>query len=463
MILKRSLPVFLVSALLVIVSCSKEKSIDTGGNTPPPTGDSVTEADKLNDTTLEYSKDIYLWYNQIPSTFDARSYADPSEVMVAIRQYSNEPGFTQPVDRWSFAIKQAEWDNISSGVYEDFGMNVFFLAEGDLRVRAIEKNSPAGQAGIHRGWQIVKVNNNTNITTGNASFLVDAIYNSTTSSFTFKKPDGTTVDITLNAASYQEDPIYLDTVYNTGGKTVGYLVFNSFLGDTSQIYTGFDRVFNKFQQAGVNEVVVDLRYNGGGYVSVQQKLANYLVSAVADGDIMMNQEYNDKYSQYNETTRFGKLGTLNLNRIFFIVSQGTASASELLINNMKPWMDVKIVGPEASYGKPVGYFPIPVGDWYIFPVSFRSTNKNGEGKYFNGLAPDKLVADGLDKDWGDQDEACLSSIIKYIGTGTFGFAEIPGVAAGRAGNSNIEMVKRSNTRFDAKTFKGLVDTRRRMR
>ena len=111
-----------------------------------------------------------------------------------------------------------------------------------------------------------------------------------------------------------------------------------------------------------------LRYNGGGYVSVQQKLANYLVSIAANGNVMMNQEYNDKYTQYNETTEFGKIGSLNLSRIFFIVSDNTASASELLINNMKPWMDVKFVGPEASYGKPVGYFPIPVGDWYIFPV-----------------------------------------------------------------------------------------------
>ena len=200
----------------------------------------------------------------------------------------------------------------------------------------------------------------------------------------------------------------------------------------------FNRIFNRFQTAGVNEVVVDLRYNGGGYVSVQQKLANYLTNVAANGNVMMNQEYNDKYTQYNETTEFSKIGSLNLTRIFFIVSDNTASASELLINNLKPWMDVKIVGPENSYGKPVGYFPIAVGDWYIFPVSFRSTNKNGEGGYFNGLTPDKLVADGLDKDWGDQNESCLASVLKYIGTGSFSFVEVPGMAAGRAGTSNVE-------------------------
>lgn len=460
MILKKSMPLLILAGMITIFSCSKEKSVDNGGNPPPPTGDSVSLKDRLNDTTVEYARDIYLWYKQIPADFNGRSYDDPNKVMTAIRQYSTEPGFTGPVDRWSFAIKQSEWDNISSGSSQDFGMDVFFLQDGDLRVKAVEKSSPAGAAGIHRGWQIVKVNNNTNITVANVDFLVTAIFNSASTSFTFKKPDGSTVDIVLNAAGYQSNPIFLDTVYNTGGKTVGYMVFNSFLGDTAQIYSGFDRVFNRFQTAGVNEVVIDLRYNGGGYVSVQQKLANYLVNATANGDVMMNQQYNDKYTQYNETTEFGKLGTLNLNRIFFIVSNNTASASELLINNLKPWMDVKLVGPEPSYGKPVGYFPIPVGDWYIFPVSFRSTNKNGEGNYFNGLTPDKLVADGLDKDWGDVNESCLSSIIKYIGTGTFGFAEIPGIAAGRAGSSNMEMLRNSNTKFSAKEFKGMVDPRR---
>jgi carboxyl-terminal processing protease len=459
MILKKSGPVVLAIGILTFVSCQKENSIENGKVTPPPTGDSISLSDRQNDTTLDYARDIYLWYNQIPATFDAHQYGDPNEVMTAIRQYSTEPGFTDPVDRWSFAIKQTEWDDLSSGSAQDFGLNVFFLQDGDLRVKAVEPNSPAGAAGVHRGWQIVKVNNSSNITIANVDFLVDAIYNAGSSSFTFKKPDGSTVDLVLNAAAYQSNPIYLDTVYNTGSKNVGYLVFNSFLGDTAQIYSGFERVFNRFQAAGVSEVIIDLRYNGGGYVSVQQKLANYLVSIAGNGNVMMNQEYNDKYTQYNETTEFGKIGSLNLSRIFFIVSDNTASASELLINNMKPWMDVKIVGPEASYGKPVGYFPIPVGDWYIFPVSFRSTNKNGEGKYFNGLTPDKLVADGLDKDWGDQNEACLSSVIKYIGTGSFALGEIPGTAAGRSGTSNVE-VTRTNSKFTAKDFKGMVDPRR---
>src|SRR5690606_18111219 len=131
------------------------------------------------------------------------------------------------------------------------------------------------------------------------------------------------------------------------------------------------------------------------------------------------QQYNDKYARWNSTDNFSKLGSLNLNRIFFIVSSSTASASELVINNLKPYMEVVLVGPSNTYGKPVGYFTIPVGSNYIFPVSFRTTNKNGEGSYFNGLQLNHKVADGLDKDWGDLDEASLASAIRYITTGAF--------------------------------------------
>jgi hypothetical protein len=375
------------------------------------------------------AEDIYLWYNQIPSNFNPRQYADPDKVMQAIRAFSVEPGFTQPVDRWSFGIKQSVWDDVSSGVAGDFGINVFFRAEGDLRVKNIEPNSAAGKAGIRRGWRITKINNNTNMTTSNADFIVNAVWGSAASSFTFEKPDGTSVDVNLTAGSYVEDPVYMDTVYTIGTKKVGYFVFNSFLGDTTQIYSDFNKLFNRFAAEDVSDVIVDLRYNGGGYVSVQQKLANYLVPSAGNGDVMMKQEFNNKYSIYNETYEFNKIGNLNLNRIFFIVSDNTASASELLINNLEPFMEVKIVGPSATYGKPVGYFNIPVGDWYVFPVSFRSTNKLGQGNYFNGIQTDKQTADGLDKDFGDLDEASLNAIGRYINSGTFGYVgERPGGA-----------------------------------
>ena len=436
-----------------ITSCKKDND-DVDAPAPEVTNGGTSQAAKLKDSTLLYTRDIYLWYNQIPTTFNAQSYADPNKIMEAVRQYSTEPGFSGPVDRWSFAVDQAEWDNVSSGVSGDFGISVFFKEEGDLRVSHVIKGSPASRAGVQRGWRIVKLNGNSNITTGNANTIISAVYSSSSTGFTFSKPDNTTTDITINAASYTENPVHLDTVYNTGSSKVGYLVFNSFLGDTTAIYNEFNRVFSKFANAGVNDVVVDLRYNGGGYVTVQEKLANYLIPSSGNGSLMMKQEFNNKYKEYNSTDNFRKLGSLNANRIFFIVSRSTASASELLINNLKPYMDVKVVGPNPTYGKPVGYFPIEVGSWYIFPVSFKTTNKNGEGNYYNGIPLTSKAADGLDKNWGDVNEASLASIMKYITTGAFNR-----VTESANDGSNRTIINESNRKLDQPTFKGMIDVR----
>lgn len=444
---------FLIASLasLVLFQACKKKDL-TSGLAPSPVPSTGSSASAIKDSTLTYSKDIYLWYNQIPSTFNAQTYADPNAIMAAIRAYSMEPGFTAPVDKWSFGMKQTDWDNLSNGVSADFGMNVFFRQEGDLRVKSVERSSPAGIAGIRRGWRITKINGSTNITTANADFISNAVWSSNSGSFTFQKPDGSSVDINLTAATYQEHPVYLDTVYTIGSKTIGYLSFNSFLGDTAELYSQFNRVFSRFASAGVNDLIVDLRYNGGGYVTVQQKLADWLVPSSANGQLMMKEQYNDKYTQYNVSDYFQKLGGLNLSRIYFIVSHNTASASELLINNLKPFMNVQLVGPTKTYGKPVGFFPIPVGDWYIFPVSFRSTNNQGQGNYFNGLDLNSTVADGLDKDWGDVSETCLQSAISNITTGVYRVATVPG--------ETVRM-QSVNDVLSAPEFRGAVETRKR--
>lgn len=428
-----------LSGFLMFTSCRKNDS-------PSPINGTNNE-DVLKDSTLALTKDVYLWNTQIPSDFNAKSYAGPSEIMQAIRKYSSEPGFADPVDHYSFAMKQNEWDNLSNGIVSDFGLNAFFFSGDDLRVRLVEENSPAGQAGIKRGWKFLKVAGSTDINTGNVDFLVDKIYNSSSTQFTFQKPDSSTVDITLNSATYQENPVILDSIYTEGARKAGYIVFNSFLGDTSMVMNRLTEVFNRFVSENVTDVIVDLRYNGGGYVSVSEALADFLIKPSSNGSIMMTQQYNSNYSDLNEVTMFRKRGSLNVNNIFFVVTDNTASASELLINNLKPYMNVKLVGPEATYGKPVGFFPIAVGEWYIFPVSFRSTNGQNQGNYFDGIAVDQQVSDGLDKDWGDKNEAALASVLSYIGTGSFTNGGL---------NSVLEKPKvQENKKLD-KSFKGAI-------
>jgi C-terminal processing protease CtpA/Prc len=436
------------------ISTSCQKGIDNNGTAPTPT---VTLEDKIKDTTLAFTREIYLWYNQIPSTFNARSYADPDAIMKAIRLYSIEPGFPNPVDRFSFAVKQAEWNAISSGNSDDFGFSIFFFGATDLRVKYVERESAAGKAGIKRGWRIIKYNGKSNISTDQAVIndIVNAVFNSTSSSFTFEKPDGTTVDLTLNAAPYQTHPVMADSVYTINSKTIGYMVLHSFLGDRNEIKSEFNRVFNRFTSAGVNDVVIDLRYNGGGFVSLAEALSNYLAPTSANGKLMMQQQYNDKNSQYNTSTNFNKTGSVNLPRLFFIVSSNTASASELVINSLIPFMEVKLIGLTGNktntYGKPVGFFPIPVGDWYIFPVSFKTVNSLGKSDYYNGFTPDALKPDGLDKNWGDINESNLASAIKYITTGSFRLQVEPVY-------TESPQITNANSIIEKPSFKGTIST-----
>ncbi|GAA4331298.1 S41 family peptidase [Flaviaesturariibacter amylovorans] len=454
--LKKSFLAVAVLATGMLFSCKKTDVAQN--NLAPASPDApagpVTASDR--DTAAGYSRDIYLWNTQIPSSFSSSAYADLGAMMTGLRQYSTEPGFSGPVDKWSFAVKKTDWDATASGSAGDFGLNVFFRTANDLRVKHVEPASPAGRAGVRRGWQIVKINGSSNISTNNTSFVSQAVFQSTSGSFTFVKPDNSQVTLNLNAGVYQERPVVLSKVINHEGRKVGYFVFNSFMGDTNAVFNEFRNSFSNFASAGIQDLVVDLRYNGGGYVTMQEKLANYIAPSSASGNLMMRQQFNARNSQYNENTNFSKLGSLNLPRVFFIVSKSTASASELLINNLKPYMNVVLVGPSPTHGKPVGFFPIPVKDWYIFPVSFKTVNKNGEGSYFGGIPVNAIVPDGLDKDWGDPSESALNAALQYSVTGAFGMA-------GRSEETRTltqdPQVRRGNEKLDEHTFKGEIDTR----
>lgn len=445
------IPALALLAAGTLFSC-KKTDVAAAGN--PGNASTVSASDR--DSAVSYARDIYLWNDQIPASFSGSSYADLTTLMTGLRQYSVEPGFSGPVDKWSFAIAKNEWDNVSSGTSTgDFGLGVFFRTASDLRVKQVEAESPAGRAGVRRGWRILRINGSDNISTSNTDFVVQTVFQSPSTSFTFVKPDNSQVSLTLTAATYREHPIIKDTVLQQGGRRVGYFAFNSFLGDSTEVANGFRAAFGRYASAGINDLVVDLRYNGGGYVYMQEALADYIAPAAANGGVMMKQQFNAQNSAWNETTTFRKLGALNLTRVFFIVSKSTASASELLINNLRPYMETILVGPSATHGKPVGFFPIPVQDWYIFPVSFRTVNRNGEGNYFNGLSLNATVADGLDKDWGDPSESCLNAALYYAANGNF-------PVAGRSGEVTTApdpSLQSGNNTLDRPAFRGTVDTR----
>lgn len=433
----------------IFSSCKKNRS-DSGA------GNSRTKDQLVKDSSFAYAREIFLWFDQLPSSLNTDGFSNPDGIMRHIRQFSRETGFANPVDRFSFGALKKDWDNISSGVAADFGMRVFFRTTNDLRVSSVDSKGPAGIAGIKRGWRITSINGVAITDTSQSNFIVNTVYATPTTRFVFTLPDNSTREIILNSQIFTGDPFAVDTVYSFGTNRIGYFVLNSFLGDTNKVRQDFDRIFNRFAAAGITDLVVDLRYNGGGYVLLARYLLDYLVPNSGNGQMMFTNQFNSKYAaQFNTTALFAKKGSINLNRIFFIVSRQSASASELTINSIKPFMDVKIVGPSATNGKPVGFFPIPVGDWYIFPVSFRTINRNNEANYYNGFIPDYTSPDGLDRNWGDVDEACLSRAIRFITTGSWAR-----IAPGDSKLLDEQLqLRKVNAQMDATHFSGMVGSR----
>src|ERR1035438_4279711 len=173
------IPVVFV-CLALFGACKKPNS---GATTSPPQ-DSTALATQALDSTLIDSRSFYIWYASIPSTFNARDYSDPNAEMVAIRAYSDEPGYAAPVDRWSFGVLKSDWNQLSGGIGSassvstsgDFGFSVFFRVDGDLRVKLVERQSPSGMAGVERGWRVTAINSNTNMGISNTVFIDNAIH-----------------------------------------------------------------------------------------------------------------------------------------------------------------------------------------------------------------------------------------------------------------------------------------------
>ena len=430
----------LAASSLIIISCSKKDN--SPGKTPTSM---TTEEDLLKDSVYLYTKEVYFWQDLIPGydQFNPRQYTGSTElesaqaVMNAIRKL-------QPLDRFSFVTTDEQSNSLQTGEDKDFG---FFIKAASIDqadpldsiywfVTYTYDQSSAGQAGVQRGWYINKVNGTpVSYDQSSADVLNNVFFGSpANATFEFKKPDGTTVSANLAKTSFTANSVLYKNVLDAGGKRVGYMVFNQFFGQPSR--NELAQAFTYFQAQGIDELVIDLRYNPGGSVETQDTLSNLIAPTAANNQTMYqyifnstlqnNQHqlirkklgYGDIFTPAENTVKFEKAGALNLPRVFFIVTGNTASASELLINNLKPYMDVKLIG-DTTYGKPVGFFPIPIFNFDIYPISFKTVNSAGNADYYTGFAPDNLSSDGVNKNWGDISEPSLAAALRYISTGSF--------------------------------------------
>ncbi len=372
----------------------------------------------LRDSVYAYSQELYLWSDNLPaaSVFKPLSYPSADSIMRKVRTYSPFVNGKYQ-DRWSFTIEKSIWDNLVSGISTDTGAEYGFVADGDLRVKLVYSQSSAGTQGIKRGWRVLKVNG-IDATYANLNQLNTELGKSS-QTLLFQKPDNTQKTLTLTSGAYKSDYVINPTVFNINGNNVGYFAFDSFLGANSGQSTkdDLDKVFADFKAKNVTELVLDLRYNGGGYGTVSSYLGSLIAPASAVGKVFVSSVHNKKYTSWNSIDNFKTLtNSLKLSRVSIIVTKNTASASEELINALKPVMTVKLIG-STTHGKPVGYYGFPTMTNYVFPVAIKNVNSVGFSEFFEGFTVDKVQIDDVTHDLGDPQEACLKSALEYIKTG----------------------------------------------
>ena len=428
----------LLSLLIINFSCKTED----------PISQDQTEAtnETINSWILQNMQMYYLWSNQIPSTTDKS--LKPADYFNSL--------LYKPEDRFSW-IQENYTDllDLLSGVEMEAGYNfILFWADENKQniigmVNYIKPNSPASKTDLKRGYIFNSINGTT-LTANNYGNLVDKLSSAHTLGIIYPSP---AKSIALSVTKYAEDPVLLDTVYNIAGKKIGYLIYNFFAeddGDNTNTYIkGLNTIFAQFKTTGINELILDLRYDGGGSLTTCTELAS-MISNRSKNDIFGLMQFNQLYGQYlkqnlgvdynksyfadniekhdskgnvTESVPINKL--TNLNRLFVITSNGTASASEALINGLKAYMNVILVG-DTTYGKNVGsttiYEQDPVkqktNKWGMQPIVVKFANAKNFSDYGNGFTPDVEISEYENLPLlplGDTNELVLQAVLTQMG------------------------------------------------
>jgi C-terminal processing protease CtpA/Prc len=283
--------------------------------------------------------------------------------------------------------------------------------------------------GITRGYKITKINEKTvsSIIADNslsAAFGEDK--EGVQTSIEVEDLTGKIRTITLAKVAVNMNTVLHRDVREVNGRKVGYLVFNSFIEKSKE---ELNEAFTYFQTMGVRELILDLRYNGGGSLDIARHLAGLIASSRAAGRDFVTLTYNTAKQSQNKPYLLETVPLhIPLERLFVITSTSSASASEAIINGLKPYMPVITIG-NRTHGKPVGMNVWRVNGYAVVPITFKVANANGEAEYFEGIAADGLVKDDLTALFGDPSEDCLAQALYYIGHGTF---SAPLLANGRA-------------------------------
>lgn len=515
--MKRVVLILIAFCTAVMVSSCKKSEQKGTTETPvnPISVNGGSTLDLIRDSIFLYAKEAYYWNDGLPdsATFKPRSFTGSNDLEAlnkevdAISQYKINPNTGLPYEYYAPSPGEAKYSFIDEGQVSgelggtqgDFGFAPFYRADTDLRIRYVYPGSPADKAGVKRGYKVVSINGNSSFTYDNGGtntkFVVNAFFNSRAITLVLERPDLSRITAVINAASYTTNPVITYKIIDgANGHKIGYFVFNSFTSGQNAV-PKLDEAFNYFSSNGVTDLVVDLRYNGGGYISTAEYLNNLIVPASENNSLMYSTLFNNTLTsgkakilakQVRRNSQTGKLynyaqldysvasnhvqfskasGLNNVGKVCFIVGSGTASASELVINSIlgiRSTVDVKLIG-STTHGKPVGFFDIDINKYEMYIPEFETKNALNEGGYYTGMTPGTpqypglIGGDDLTHDFGDPAETLLSYAVNYIGTGKYTTADSQLQILAREKNTfSIEQATAAGKTLSADKFSGLI-------
>lgn len=437
-----------------IVACKKE-IIPPAIETEPPV---VTRTDeqKLRDSIYHYYKLYSLWTDHItpqdPISRFTDNYRGAEEVLKALMaQTPRHPGYNGPIDRFSHIDFISSGSNSARADNADgYGIFTTVLWDGSsqhgyIHAFFIEGGSPAEQAGIKRGDRLITVNGRTDLAVpisggiitdqSNINFVNSALEGSHLE-LEVAHTDGERQNYSLAYQTYPINPLLKDTVYVLGAKKIGYLAMSSFeeiykAGNMpTPLLTDLETVFSKFEQEAIDDLILDLRYNIGGYMHTAEYFANKMINEKGKNQLMYQYETNAYLQSRASGNRrfefrdvyYTKNNSLNIQNLYFLVTENTASASEVLMSATKPYFGVQIIAEtDRTYGKPVGYFPQEImGEVDLWVASFKAFHPSGYKDYWDGISATKTdVLDNILRDYGDPEESMIAEALSHATTGGY--------------------------------------------